>query len=102
MNTESIKVIPHLDRKGARKCEHSTLNVARGAEWLLEPTDPTGERWIPYRLCYTKNNDAEEWIPLSGWYLTIHEAQAAVKAFLATVQPVFLDSKGDVTNEYYA
>lgn len=102
MNESALKAIPVLPRllwKRALECKHFTIDLPLDAEWIVQPAGDCADKWQAYKRHYEINVDDLRWVPLNGIYDTVLDAQDAVKLFLSTKQPVFLDKNGDIAKK---
>lgn len=64
--------------------------------WIIAPRGDTNEQWGAWKTSYMVNEDKELFIPLNYTFKTPQEAHEAVREFLSSVQPVYLDENGEV------
>lgn len=90
-----------LSHKHERKQEEGTIDLPKGAMWKIAPCSDGNDAWWAWKSCYRVNDDYLYWVPLNVTFKTPEEAQQAVKEFISTVQPVYLDSAGEIAAEPY-
>lgn len=90
-----------LSHKHGRKQEEGTADLPKGAIWKITPCGDGNDAWWAWKSCYRVSDDYLYWVPLNATFKTSEEARQAVKEFIGTVQPVYLDETGEITIEPY-
>jgi hypothetical protein len=98
MTDNFLPVVRPLKWKEALKSFHTIGSgmLPPNADWIIHQRGPDNCHWGAYKHVYMANTDDMQWVPLEGSFATVEEAQIAVKEFINSCQPVFLDQKGEV------
>lgn len=100
MSDEALPVIRPLMWKESLKSDHTFSGgvLPLKADWIIAQRGPTNCHWGAYKHVYDVQKDEMRWAPLQGSFETVQLAQEAVKAFIGSCQPVYLDEAGNVIN----
>jgi hypothetical protein len=90
-----------LSFKHAVDQQEFTADMPKGAIWKVAPAGENNDSWRAWKSVYTINSDKLQWVPLNVVFPTVDAAQAVIKEFISTIQPVFLNEAGDVVIEPY-
>jgi hypothetical protein len=90
-----------LSFKHAVQQGESTVDLPKGAIWKIAPAGENNDAWRAWKSVYTVNADHFQWVPLNVVFPTVEAAQAAIREFITTIQPVFLNEAGVIVTEPY-
>jgi len=64
-------------------------------DWKIEQL-ADHEKFCVFKHCYDMVHDRMSWVPMNQYFESLEEATGAVREYVSSRRPVYLDGKGEV------